>query len=225
MEFTLLWSVLTGVALLWVGTLIWRDGLPDHAFDSLIGSAVLGLLVGRLVAMALQGVSPITHPLDVVVVRGGVHTGAASLAAIVAIAWMWRDEPAHLDAAAPAVLLGLAGWQAGCLWRGACLGSTSSLPWAWSTETGAVARHPVELYAAIALVLGAWLVSRLEWRPLFRAGSALAIAGLARLVTQPLRPSLSGGPVVWYWTALVLGAVTAIAGHRLMSGRATSSPT
>jgi hypothetical protein len=48
------------------------------------------------------------------------------------------------------------------------------------------------------------------------AGTALALAGAARLATEPFRPALGSRPVVWYLAAIVAGAalvVTAIRGR------------
>lgn len=218
MEFTLLWAALTAVAFAWAGTRIWSERLPDHATDRMIGAATGGLVVGRLTAMVLQGTNPLAHPLDILIVRGGVHTGAATIGAILTYLWTGRWRLDHLDATAPAALLGLAGWHAGCLWRGACHGTESSLPWAWSGPGSTVARHPVEIYAALGLIAAAWLVSRLPWRLLMRAGTALALAGLIRLATEPMRPSITGGPVGWYIAAIIVGVLATTLGHRLPQG-------
>ena len=215
MEFTLLWAVLTGVAGAWIGTKIWDDRLPDRPNDKLVGAALAGLLLGRIAAMVSQGLNPLTNPFDVIIVRGGVSTPAAALAATATLAWPARRDPALIDSLAPAALAGLAGWHAGCLWRNACLGAASDLPWTWSLPTSEVTRHPVELYAAILLIAGAYAVGRSGWRPYLRSGLALSIAGGARLLTEPMRPSISGGPVLWYAAAVVVGIAVALLGNRL----------
>lgn len=220
MEFNLLWAVLTAAALGWVGLRMWPERVPEHGFDRLLGAAVAGLAVGRLTAMILQGVNPLTAPGDIIVIRGGVHTGAAAMAFIVTLAWTTRSARSAVDGVAPAVLLALAGWHAGCLWRGACLGTVSDLPWAWALPGSAVTRHPVEIYAAIGLALAAWVVSRLGWRPWLRTGTALATASLVRLLTEPLRPSITGGPVGWYVAGAVAGAVVAAFGIFLVRSTA-----
>ena len=214
MEFTLLWAALTGVLFGWGGTRVWKERLPDHPLDRMVGAAAVGLVVGRLTAMITQGVNPLTHPADILIVRGGVHTGAATIGAIIAYLWAVKWRPGYLDATAPAALAGLAGWHAGCLWRGACLGTESTLPWAWGEPGSLITRHPVELYAAIALLLAAWFVSRLSWELLIRSGAALALAGAIRLVTEPMRPSITGGPIAWYIAAVVVGAAAMALGPR-----------
>lgn len=204
MELTLLWAAITAVALGWLGLRLWSKRLPPQPFDRFIAATITGLAVGRLTAMMSQGVNPLANPADIIIVRGGVHTGGAAVAFVASLLWSTRHDRGALDALAPATLLGLSGWHAGCLWRGSCLGSASDLPWAWAQAGSAVTRHPVELYAAIALALGALLVSRLPWRDWLRSGSALGLAAAVRLVTEPLRPSLTGGPISWYWAAMAV---------------------
>lgn len=224
MEFTLFWAVLTGVGLIWLGTHLWSEGLPPKPTEALIGAATIGLLVGRLVAMVAQGINPITHPVDILLVRGGVDTGFASLGAIAALLWVVRRKTSYIDAVAPAALLGLAGWHAGCLWRSACLGTASNLPWTWTEPGSAVTRHPVEVYAAVAFAVAAYLVSRASKRPLLPTGLALTAAGLIRLATQPMRHSIMGGPVEWYVAAIAIGIALAAMGPAIRS-RVEPAPT
>ncbi len=215
MEFSLLWAALAGVATMGLALRWRRPHLPPHAFDRLMGAVLVGLASGRLAAMAVAGVNPITRPGDLLVVRGGVDTGFASAGALLALAWWFRrDLFRSLDALAPPILFGLAGWQAGCLFRQACLGTASDLPWAWSRPGSQVTRHPVELYAALLLGAGGlWLWGR-QVPAGTLAGAALVVAAGARWVTQPLRPSLAGGPVVWYGLAVLVGTVVALVGWR-----------
>lgn len=207
MEFSLLWAALTAVVASWAGLKWLVPNREPGDLDRLISSAALGLLFGRLVAMLSQGVNPLTNPAEVLVVRGGVSTAAASVAFASTLAYMTRPGPKALDRLSPAILTGLAGWHAGCLWRGACLGSPSDLPWAWSLPGSGVTRHPVEIYAACLILLGAMIVTRAPTGRGRAAGAALSLAGGARLLTEPLRPSLEGGPVLWYLIAVVVGLI------------------
>lgn len=227
MEFTLLWQAGLGVlAAVVVARLQTRRGLVDREVglgDRVVGAAAVGMLAGRLTAMVLQGTNPILTPGDILVVRGGVHTGAASLAALMTLVWWLRhDLWKNIDAIVPAVLAGLAGWHAGCVFRGACLGSVSTLPWAMSQPGSPIARHPVELYAAVLYLLAAALAYRVggRWKPGVLAGFGLAIAAMVRLATEPVRPSLDGGPIAWYLTGAIVGL--AVAGFRYLDGRTIS---
>lgn len=217
MEFTLLWQALLAVvAALGVARLQQRRGLIPAEVgigDRIIGAAVMGLLVGRLTAMLLQGVNPLLSPSDILIVRGGVDTGAASLAALATLAWGLRDNLWHgLDAAAPAGLAGLAGWHAGCLFRSTCLGAASALPWAWAQPDSPITRHPTELYAAGLLAIAAVIAYRSagRWRPGIMAGAALVVAALSRLITQPLRPSIGNTVVGWYVAGILVGLLVVV---------------
>lgn len=210
MEFTLLWAALTGVAGLWIGVRFWAGDNSDSLFDNLLLAAGVGLLGGRVTAMAAQGLNPLTNIGDLIIVRGGVSTVAATVFAIGTLYLSSGRKVNVLDRAAPAALLGLAGWHLGCLWRGACLGTASNLPWTWSEAASDITRHPVEIYAAIGIALGALLVSRLQMHPGIRAGTALAVASAVRLGTEPFRLSITGGPVEWYAAGIVLGLAVAV---------------
>lgn len=220
MEFTLLWAALTAVAFGWVALRLTPARASGDA-DRLMGAAAAGLLAGRLGAMILAGVNPITNPLDIVIIRAGVDTRVAAAAALVTLLVSTRDAGV-IDRLAPVALAALAGWHGGCLWRGTCLGTASNLPWAMAQPGSAVTRHPVELYAALGLAIGALVVSRLPATPWVRTGAGLAVAGGVRFVTQPMRPSLSGGPVGWYLAALVVGLT--VAGWSQLHRDPTSTP-
>ena len=214
MEFTLLWAALTGVFFAWGGTRLWPEGLPDHATDRMVGAAAAGLFVGRLVAMTLQGTSPLLHPGDILVIRGGVHTAAATVGALGVYLWAVKGQIRFLDATAAAAVLGLAGWHAGCLWRNMCLGAASDLPWAWSLPTSTITRHPVEIYAALGLMSAAFIVARLPVRPLLRTGAAFTLASFVLLLTEPLRLTIQGGLEAWYIAGIAAGMVVVAFGGR-----------
>jgi prolipoprotein diacylglyceryltransferase len=217
-EFTLLWAVLLGAAA-FVATLWYEAGRTNPAGstsrlgDWALAAALVGLAAGRLAAIVAGGTNPLTHPADIIVVRGGVDTGVASLAALATLAWTARHHLATtLDALAPAALAALAGWHASCTFRGSCLGTPSSLPWAYAQPGSSVARHPVELYAALALAAGALalhLWKRRRPRPGMVGAAALALAAGVRLGTQPLRLALGPAPYAWYAAGVVLGVAAA----------------
>jgi prolipoprotein diacylglyceryltransferase len=207
MEFTLLAAAATGVAAIWATNRLLRHRITIAApTDSLVGAAAVGLFIGRLASMMTAGVNPLTRPGDILIVRGGVATGFATIGAITALAWIGRHAlPATLDQTAPAALAGLAGWHGGCLWRGTCLGTATDVPWAIESAGTAIGRHPVEMYAALGFVAAALVVATLMQRPWIGFGAALASAGIVRLLTEPLRLSIMGGPVRWYIAAIVVG--------------------
>ncbi|GIU92263.1 MAG: hypothetical protein KatS3mg011_1169 [Acidimicrobiia bacterium] len=213
MEFGLLGAALVGVGATWVAIRLigTTRPLPADLFDRMLGAGLVGLVTGRLAAMISQGVNPLSVPGDVIVVRGGVDTVWASVASVAALAWsLRRDLWRGLDAAAPPALFGLAGWHAGCLLRSDCLGAATDLPWAATLPGSTVGRHPTELYAAALLTASAFGVLRIRRNPGVAAGAALAGAGLVRLVTEPIRPSLAHSVAIWYLAATVVGGAVVL---------------
>jgi prolipoprotein diacylglyceryltransferase len=166
------------------------------------------MIAGRLASMVAAGVNPVTHPFDILLVRGGVDTATASIGALAALAWTSRDHlPTTFDLLAPAAVAGVAGWHAGCLWRGTCLGTATDLPWGMTVEGSSVLRHPVELYTAAVMIVAAAVISRLPARPLLATGAGLTAVAAARLVTEPLRLSVVGGPVATYLAGAAIGII------------------
>ena len=217
MEFSLLGSAAIAVTCFW-GMLRWEAprgnaaGCTVDLWDVGVTAAIAGVFIGRLAAMVNAGIAPWSDPGQIILVRGGVSTTAAALGAIGVFAIMARrDLPGAADAIAPSALAGLAGWHAGCVTSTSCLGTESSLPWAFGLPGSPVTRHPVEIYAAIALGIGAMALA--AWKRRGRpprgtvAGVALVIAGGVRLATEPLRVSLDGGPTPLYAIGVVAGAV------------------
>lgn len=217
MEFTLLASAAIAVAGLYA-MLYWeaRHGNADRCagnlFEVALISAAIGIFIGRVVAMLLDGVNPITHPGDIILIRAGVSTVGATLGAFSVFGWLSRRELIPMaDGISAAALAGLAGWHAGCLTRDACLGTASELPWALAQEGSEITRHPVGLYAALlfaaaAVAIALWKSYR--W-PGFGipASAALIAAGAVRLATEPMQPSISGGPVWFYSLGVIVGLI------------------
>ena len=227
MEFTLLWAALTAFAAAFVVLRLTRPIVPDRPFDRIVGAAVAGIAVGRVAAVLMQGTNPITSPGELLIIRGGVDTVFASLSGVAVLVWPLRRMPTALDAIAPAVLTALAGWHGGCLWRSTCLGAISDLPWAWPLPGSDITRHPVEIYAAVLLLAGAWAIKRIKSFAGTAAAMAIFWAGLARLVTEPLRPSLGAGLSWFYALATVAGLVAAgllALRSRRLAGKVAANP-
>ncbi|NND04671.1 MAG: hypothetical protein HKN91_17995 [Acidimicrobiia bacterium] len=216
MEFTLLFAAAIGVAagavaLRWEAA---RGNAADCAadlWDVLISALVVGLFVGRLASMIGAGINPLTNLADILIIRGGVATGPATIAGLIMVMILARGEVvAVADALAVAGLASLGAWHFGCLARDACLGTTTDVPWAMTQATSVTGRHPVELYAAAIFVIAAIALALYRKRrvaPGMAASAALAVAGAGRLATEPFRLSLSGGPIWWYIVAIAAGFV------------------
>jgi prolipoprotein diacylglyceryltransferase len=217
MEFTLLAAAMLGVGSAYV--MLWweaRHGNADRCagnlWDTMLVSGMAGLVVGRIVAMLLDGVNPIGHPADIILVRSGVSTVGATLGAVATFLWFARREPIRTaDAISAATLAALAGWHAGSMFRGSFLGTPSDLPWTMAQSGSSVTRHPVEIYAAIGYLIIAVAVAlwKAYGRPPLGAAASVAILGAAgvRVLTEPMRPSLGGGPIWFYVLGVIVGIV------------------
>lgn len=215
MEFTLLAAA--AFALAGVYGMLWWEARHGNAarcsgnlFEAALVSGVFGIFIGRLVAMVIDGVNPITNPADILLVRAGVSTVGATLGAMAVFAVLARRELIPMaDGVAAAALAGLAGWHAGCLPRTACLGTASDLPWAVAQEGSTITRHPVGLYAALlfaiaAIAIALWKAYRWPGTGI-PASAAVAAGGAIRLALEPMQPSIDGGPVWFYAVGLVAG--------------------
>jgi phosphatidylglycerol:prolipoprotein diacylglycerol transferase len=130
-------------------------------------------------------------------VLGALLGGAAAV--LWSARWLGLSAPRLLDAAVPWIALAQAIGRVGCLLGGCCYGHASHAPWAMrypdpSSASGFVARTPVPLIEALALLCLAALYLRLPaplanaWRaPGTRAASYLALYAALRLVLEPLR--------------------------------------
>jgi prolipoprotein diacylglyceryltransferase len=225
MELTLLWAALTAFGAAYLALRLRPHEVPNRPLDRLIGAAVVGMFAGRLAAVLAAGINPIAHPGQLLLIRGGVDTMWASVAGFATLVWPLRRNLRAIDNLAPAVLAALGGWHAGCVWRSTCLGTASDLPWAWALPGSDVTRHPVELYAAIGLAAGAFLLARLTLPTGTLTGLAISWAAVIRLLSEPMRPSIGGGPVAFYVGAAVVGVVVIAVTRNLPSWiRQSNSP-
>lgn len=228
MEFTLLFAaafaaVAGALALRWEAARGEAVNYTTDLGDVLVAASVVGLFVGRLAAMIGAGINPLTSFGDLLIVRGGVATGPATVGALVTLAVVARNELiAVADAVAVAALAALGGWHLGCVVRDACLGTPTDLPWAMTQPGSAVGRHPVEIYTAILYLAAAAVLARFRRAGLAPgrvAAIALLTASLGRLLTEPLRVSLSGGPTSWYAAGVMAGVAGLILSQRRMKAR------
>jgi len=214
MEFSLLGAAAFGLVAMYA-VLWWEAGRGNAAdctrdlWDLALSAGIAGLAAGRLASMIQGGTNPLTHLGDILIIRGGVDTGVAATVALITAAVMSRrDLLPRLDAAAPAALAGLAGWHAGCLARSACAGTPSDLPWRIHSDGGAIGRHPVEIYAALLLIIG--VIALIAWKRRHPpagmvVGLAVSWAGAVRLATEPMRPGIGSGPEWWYAAGIAVG--------------------
>jgi phosphatidylglycerol:prolipoprotein diacylglycerol transferase len=99
-----------------------------------------------------------------------------------------------LDAAVPALAVGIAVGRCGCFLAGCCHGVTSTVPWAVRYApphpTGGALVHPVQIYDAGVglLLLGGWVVACRRGLPAsVRVPALIAAYAVLRIATEALR--------------------------------------
>ncbi len=203
-----------------VGLGLWvrrRRRPPGHSspFGDLMGAVLAGLAVGRLIYLVGEGVNLLDRPLDFLMVRGGISAVGAVFGALGYLAWACRsDLLTRMDYLAPPSLWGLAAWEAGCWWQGACLGSVSGLWWAVALPGSDLTRHPAGVYEALLLAVAALL---LGWRTWPRRGAAtwtaLGWVSLVRLGSPLWSVETWSGRTWWYllgFLAILVGLAAAV---------------
>ncbi len=219
MDLTLLMRAAGAMAVVALG--LWMTGRRRPAgyaapFGDLMGAVLVGLAVGRLGYLLGEGVDILGRPLDILMVRGGITPVAAGLGALGYLAWTCRsDLLSRTDYLAPAALWGLAVWEAGCWWQGACLGSVSELWWTMALPGSDLTRHPAGMYAALLLAVGALVLS---WRGVPGRGAAtwaaLGWASGVRLMAPFWSVEAWSGRTWWYLFGLLLGLGGVVAAVR-----------
>ncbi len=174
----------------------------DEAWNIVALATVTTVISGRLVYVAQNFAWYAFDGLQTLVPASGtLSVDAGGLLGLIAayVYVRWRKIPlAHLlDMFAPGVLLAIAIITIGQWLSGEALGATANLPWA--IFAGGEWRHPVQLYDALAALVGliiVWRISRGEPR---REGATALIAiawySAARLILEAFRaePTLLPG--------------------------------
>ena len=180
-----------------------RQGLSsDHIYNAGLYGLIAAVVVARLAHVAAFWSAYRTEPFEIV----GFNTRAflwwpGLVAALVASGWyIHRNRLPWVrvaDAGALGALVGLGVVCLGAFLAGQGLGAPTGLPWGISTWD--LARHPFQLYGALAALTATALVvgvlTRQE-RPGAASLAALAACGLAALLIEPTRadsPTALGG--------------------------------
>ncbi len=175
----------------WAGARRGLDG--DHIYNAGLYGLLAGLVTGRLGHVIAFWPAYRTQPLEIV----GLNTrafllGPAVLGGLLVAVWyVYRHKlpaAAVLDAAAPGVLAGLVIADLAALLGGQMTGAPASVPWAISVW--GVARHPVQIYEALAALItlaALWRVVTRGSRPGIAAWVAILGYGLSRWLLEPFR--------------------------------------
>ena len=168
---------------------------PRGVADRLDAPVIAGILVGRLVAAALDDPTSLRSIRALLVIRGGVEFWPGVAVAVALLAWgvrRRREGPVGLTLAelAPFLLWGYATWEATCLLRDGCYGPSSSIG---LVPDGLTTRQfPIGLVVAAAVAaLGAALRQLWGWAPWAKVAAAVAGVAAARSIASIWLPRLA----------------------------------
>ncbi len=154
--------------------------------DVVLTASALAVVAGVLAAEAWHRAA---HRSDGLSSMGGI---AGGLATVVVVARWMRVRPLELlDAIAPGAALGFGIGRVGCWLAGCCYGCAAGVPWA-VIGVGGVARHPVQLYEALADVGVSFVAARSDATVGRATARAMLGYGAARLVVEPWRATARG---------------------------------
>lgn len=139
-----------------------KKGLnTSRIFNNIVIVILVGLVGARIGYVLAHLDYYITQPLDTLKIwQGGLAFYGAFLGGLLAVLiWFLREERKNLwkwlDAAIPALVLGNGIGKIGCFLNGCCYGRESDIFWAVKIPIleDNIARHPVQIYEALAYLL------------------------------------------------------------------------
>ncbi|MBN1992256.1 MAG: prolipoprotein diacylglyceryl transferase [Anaerolineae bacterium] len=165
----------------------------DHIYNAGLYGFLAGILGARLwfVLAHWENYAPdLTQAFSLS--RSALSAGEGIImAGIVGLIYLQRNRVPlglFLDAAAPGLALALVIGPVGAFLGGVALGAPAN--WPWAVEIAGIARHPVQLYEALAgLMILIILYLARNWRPWpgFQFWSFVVLYGLARLLLEIFR--------------------------------------
>ncbi len=220
--FSLVLSCAVASGLAWVA---WRA--PDEQrFSRLDGClwALLAALLAARLGFLLLHIDYLSRPLQILNFFAGGFSGAGALLGGLFGFWLFakkRDQPfaVYADALSPLLITLVVGvlsgcWLHGCLYAPAGWGLAS--PDAWGVIEP---RPPIQVFGALAVLGGYYMIERLAVRVGFPAGfvarSSLLLVSLILLALSLLRvdalPGLLGLPLdAWVYLVLFTGCVLSL---------------
>ena len=188
----------------------------DHIWNAGLYGLLATIIFGRLGHVIAFWPAYRIQPLDIVGLNAQAFLwGPGLLAGVIVAAWYIHRHKLPwvtvLDAAAPGVLIGLVIANLGALLAGNGVGAPANLPWA--VELWGVARHPVQLYAALGELITLAVVLHALRKP-SRPGTAALLAllgwGLTAWLVEPFRAeSATVVAGIRLWQVIGLGAALA----------------
>ena len=190
-------------------------GAPTGLIDAGLGAVVVGLVVGRITAVALDDPGSLTTLSDLMIIRSGVEFWPGVGAAVLWIVFRSHREGVaaslRLAAIAAPALVAWACYEATCVLRDGCPGPVSAIG---LRPDGLVKRMiPIGLLAAAAAAAAALMVRRAQ-----RAGMTdirvvtltVAAAAAIRSVDSIWLPRIGTGFTRQHQTSLLVAVLSAL---------------
>lgn len=180
--------------------------------DTASGAATIGLIAGRLAAVALDDPGALTKLNDLLIIRSGVEFWPGAAAAVAWLVVQARREHVgvwdRLAALAPAGLVAWAVYEATCVVRGGCPGPASLLglhPDGLVTSVFPVGLAVGGFAAGFALLLS--LAQRRGLPPRRTVLAAMTAMAITRSIASVWLPHIGEGLTRQHRTSLVVAAV------------------
>lgn len=217
-DYGLLMSAIVTIVAVWAAEQVWplRTVAADAGYiDTVMIPAFVGLVVGRLVTLALDDPGSIGSIRDMLVIRSGVEFWPGLLAASLVAAWAarsaWTRGSDRLADLAPITLVGYGAYEASCLFRDGCFGPHS--PIGLHPDGFDVTMLPVGLTMAAAAVASAATVRRLQdstWPSSAVVAAAVAMLALVRATGSIWLPHVGTGPTRQQSTSILVAVAAGL---------------
>lgn len=187
---------------------------PTGFLDVAVWPSFVGLGVGRVVAVSIDGPSSLGSLSDLLIIRSGVEFWPGVAAALLVAAWSARRSGhASLDRLAdltPLAVIGYAGYEVACLVRDGCYGPES--PLGLQPPGTSTAMFPIGVAAAVAVVAGAIVLRRQSdrlpsWAVLLCG--VVVVAGSRSLASIWL-PHIGDGLSRQHWSSVIVFVFAAL---------------
>lgn len=213
-DFGLLLSMMAAIGVPTLAQRVWPiDGNDGASFADLAAiPALVGLIVGRLVAVGFDSPGAFGRIGDLLIIRSGVDFWPGAVAAVAMIGFEARRRGvgvlARLGNLAPLALLGYAAYEACCLFRDGCFGPAG--PVGLRPPGIATTMVPVGLLVAAVVVAVAFALRARQDRgapPVEIAVGAVAGVAVTRAVASIWLPHVGDGLTRPHLTSIVVAVL------------------
>jgi hypothetical protein len=191
--------------------------------DLALGPALVGLAVGRLVALAIDDPGSIGSVSDMLILRSGVEFWPAVGAGALALAWVNRS--AHpvvaLASIAPLAMIAYSAYEAACVVRDGCYGPPSTIglrPTGVATTMLPIGWFMAAAVAGAAAIIGRRMADRS--RPMIVVAAAVWAVAVVRSIGSIWLPHIGDGLTRQHLTSIGVACLATVVLAALVSSTA-----